>query len=132
MAKNQRAWIVLRFHQSDKCMIEAQTYLASIYATLQGQHPELCPEILEIIIDLEGIRAKIRDAAIPKFTRTPRNLHKPGHLATIVSEAKPLPSPHYASQDWERQRSLPHNDPAHRKRLRDARKARKALAASEE
>jgi len=131
MPPNQRAWIVQKFHQADSGVTEAQECLARILATLSNRYPKERTATLEIITDLEQTRAKIRDLAIPTFTRALRGLHKPGDLATLVANAKPLPDPHYHSQTWAHQRTQPHRQPEHQRQLSEARVARIAKSLQE-
>lgn len=98
MPPNQRATIVKRFHQADARIVRAQKFLATVVATLDDRHAFDRANILALITDLEQVRARILDIALPKYTKTPRDLHKPGDLATIVSLAQPIPQIHYESQ----------------------------------
>jgi len=124
MPKNQRGWIVRRIHQANEHIMVAQQQLASVLASLVAEHPELRPELLVILQDLNGARGKLREFAMPVFTRTAHDLHKVGQLYTILANAKPLPSPSYKSQTWEHQRHQPSRTPEHQKQLYEARKAR--------
>ena len=98
MAKNRRQYIVLRFHQADRHIVQAQEDLASVRATLLKNHPQDSLVILKILVCLDAARDGIREVAMPKYTATPRDLLKEGDLDTIVANAKLLPDPHYASQ----------------------------------
>jgi len=114
MPPTQRANIVATFHQADARIVKAQQFLARIHSTLIEAHPEDGLAILAILTGLEGAREYIREVAMPKYTRTPRSLCKPGDLVTILAEAKPLPRPNYASQQAAHRRTVPSQQPAYR------------------
>lgn len=126
MPPTRRSWLVLRFHQANGRIIAAQEFLATVLVTLESQHPELTAPVLAILNNLDRARADLHDFAIPAFTKTPRDLHKAGDLARILANAEPVPDPHYHSQTQEHQRTLPSQALAHRRELREARKARQS------
>lgn len=132
MPPTRRSWIVLRFHQANGRIVAAQKYLASVLVTLEDQRPELALPVLAILNDLERARADLRDFAMPDFTRTLRDLHQAGDLATILANAEPVPDPHYHSQTWEHMRTLPCRDPARRRKQLEAREARRAQSGPKE
>jgi len=95
MPPSKREYLKRRCRQADLNLRRAQKYLATIYATVHIQHPELTPVLLALLGQIDGNRRAIKIYYLEVFGGTQRDLWVEGDLDIILEEAKPVPSPHY-------------------------------------
>jgi len=95
MPVSRREWLKRRCRQADRHLRKAQMYLATIYATVNTQHPEMCPVLLAILGQIDGNRRANLLYYRDVFGGTRRDLWSPGDLDEILDQAEPVPDPHY-------------------------------------
>jgi len=71
----------------------AQGYLATIYATIYPQHPELCPVLLALMGQIDGCRRGVLTYYRDIYGGTHRDLWKSGDVDIIMDNAEPVPDP---------------------------------------
>jgi len=95
MPVSRREWLKRRCRQADRSLRRAQAYLATIYVTVNVQHPEMCPVLLAIIGQIDGVRRSNWLYYEGVFGGTRRDLWTPGDVDRILDQAEPVPDPHY-------------------------------------
>lgn len=95
MPPTRREYLKRRSRQADVSLKRAQAYLATVHATVRVQHPELCPVLLAIIGQIDGIRRAILLYHRVAFGGTERDLWKSADMDIILERAETVPDPHY-------------------------------------
>ena len=99
MPPSKREYLKRRCRQVDINLRRAQKYLATIYATVHVQHPELTPVLLALLGQIDGNRRAIKIYYLDVFGGTERDLWVEGDLSIILEEAEAIPTPHYGWQN---------------------------------
>ena len=93
MPPTRRAYLQRRLRQVDSHLRRSEEHLASFWVTIKPQHPELEPELLGIIAEIDGLRGRILNYYRGSVAGSERGLHEPGELGAILAEAEPVPDP---------------------------------------
>ena len=93
MPPSRREYLKRRSRQADVSLQRAQGYLATVHATVREQHPELCPVLLAIIGQIDGIRRAILLYHRSVFGGTERDLWKAEDMDRILEQADKVPNP---------------------------------------
>ena len=95
MPPSRREYLKRRSRQADVSLRRAQEYLATVHATVRVQHPELCPVLLAMVGQIDGIRRAILLYHRATFGGTERDLWKSEDMDTILTQAEEVPDPRY-------------------------------------
>ena len=93
MPPSKREYLKRRCRQTDTNLRRAQEYLATIYATVHVQHPELTPVLLALLGQIDGTRHAVKIYYLDVFGGTERDLWVDGDLGIILEEAEPILTP---------------------------------------
>jgi len=93
MPPSKREYLKRRCRQADINLRRAQKYLATIYATVHLQHPDLTPVLLALLGQIDGIRRANKIYYLNVFGGTERDLWIAEDLDIILEEAKPISTP---------------------------------------
>jgi len=93
MPPSKREYLKRRCRQADINLRRAQKYLATIYATVHVQHPELTPVLLALLGQIDGIRRANKIYYLNVFGGTERDLWIEGDLNIILEQANPISTP---------------------------------------
>jgi len=99
MPPSKREYLKRRCRQTDINLRRAQKYLATIYATVHVQHPELTPVLLALLGQVDGVRHAVKIYYLDVFGGTERDLWVEGDLGIILEEADPIPTPCHGWQN---------------------------------
>jgi hypothetical protein len=91
MPPNRAANIRQRCRQIDGNLKRAQQFAASIYVTVEAQHPELGAELLEYVQWLDDLRYHYLLLYRKHWGGTERGLWKPEDQARILESAPEVP-----------------------------------------
>lgn len=100
MPPSKREYLKRRCRQADINLRRAQKYLATIYATVHIQHPELTPVLLALLGQIDGNRRAVKIYYLNVFGGTERDLWVEGDLSIILEKAEAIPSP---PRGWQNQ-----------------------------
>jgi len=93
MPPSKREVLKRRCRQTDTALRRSQHYLATIYATVHVQHPELTPVLLALLGQIDGIRRANKIYYLNVFGGTERDLWIEGDLDIILEQARPISTP---------------------------------------
>lgn len=93
MPPSKREYLKRRCRQADLNLRRAQKFLATIYATVHVQHPDLTPVLLALLGQIDGNRRALKIYYLNVFGGTERDLWTDGDLSIILEEAEAISTP---------------------------------------
>lgn len=93
MPRTRREYIQRRLRQANDAIRKAETYLADIAHTMDGQKPQASARIVRLIFNGEALRADLLQWHREVDGGTELGLWQSHEIVTILSNGKTLPAP---------------------------------------